>query len=703
MKYIWIEQQDSSDCGPACLVMIGRYYGKRSTITYIREKSKTNKYGTTVKGLMDGAKSMGLNALAGQYSFDKEIDIKTPCVMHVVKDEHFLHYVVLWEVTKTSVIISDPAEGIIELSKQMFLSGNVCSAQSHLYQWNGVALLFFSTKDTKNYLPKEKRIVKEFFHLILEKKVSYSIVLLSVLSTILNIIIVFFLQLLIDKIIPEGNINNSLNILIVFLLIVTAKVIFDWTRVQQTLLFNKEIHSGITYKFYEHLLQLPQNFFDHRTTGELVSRLQDINIIQDLLAQIVLSVFVDVLSIVISTVVLYKRNKVMFLMILFECSIYFFIVIIFKNQYAKSNKIQLENEANLTSTMVEGLSGNSTIKIYTLLYPIMSKLKNKLNDFWSGVFEVTSIENTQYAIRDWISNIGQLLLLWIGGGYVIQGKLTLGELVMFNVLSAYLLTPVRNLVNLQAQVQTAIVAYKRTQEIMELNIEESGIEQKKLEIQGDIEFENIDFRYDMQSLIFESMSIKIPQNEKTVIIGDNGTGKSTIAKLIMRLYSPEEGKIKINGQDINNYSLQNYRKKIAYVPQDAFLFTGTIEENLTMGIDKIGHDKIKKVCEVVGIHDFIMSLPFQYQTMIGENGINISGGQKQKIALARAVLRDTKILILDEPTSNIDEKSELKLWENLFDYLKECTVIIIAHKSCVISKCDNIFVIRNKKVVQIKD
>jgi len=700
MKHILIEQQDLADCGPACLAMIGQYYGVKSTIARLREVTKTDGQGTNIKGLMVGASSLGLDAWAGKCLFEENIDIEVPCIMHVIKDNNLLHYIVLWEVTDLTITISDPAEGVVKLSKQNFLSGNICNIQEHSYQWSGIILFFTSTQNTVRRGDREKNIIGEFLKIILNKKISFEIFFLSLLSAVINVIIAFFYQVLIDKIIPGESTKYSVWIILAFILFVSAKSIFDLIRVQLTLLFNKGVHSQLTYKFYQHLLHLPQKFFDHRTVGELVARLQDVNAIQDVLTQLVLISFVDALSVLISSFVLLRNNKMMYFILLIQCFVYIVIVIFFRNKYTKLNKRQLEKEADLTSLIVEGLTGNVSIKIHNAAPEILLKLKRRLNDYWESVCELSGVENIQYAMKDWIGSVGELILLWIGGSYVIQGKLTLGELIMFNALSVYLLTPVRNLINLQAQMQTAIVAYKRAQEIMELDMEvaESEI---KADIQGNIVFKNINFRYGMQPLILENLNMEILQNKKTAIIGESGIGKSTIAKLIMRLYSPESGEITINDIGINKFNLHELRKKISYVPQNIFLFTGTLKENLTFGFDDIEDSKIVEVCKIVGIHDFIMALPFQYQTIIGENGTNLSGGQKQKIGLAKAVLRNPKILVLDEATSNIDQKSEEIFWDNLFTYLKNVTIIIIAHKSSVISKCDKVYKIKNRNTIKL--
>jgi len=701
MKHILIEQQDLIDCGPACLAMIGQYYGVKSTIAHLREVTKTDRQGTNIKGLMDGASSLGLDVWAGKCLFEENIDIEVPCIMHVIKDDNLLHYVVLWETINLTVTISDPADGVVELPKQNFLSGDICNVQEHSYQWSGVILFFISTQNTVRQGDREKNIIGEFLKIILNRKISFGIFFLSLLSAVINVIIAFFYQVLIDKIIPGEGTKYSVWILLAFILFISAKSIFDLIRVQLTLLFNKGVHSQLTYKFYQHLLHLPQKFFDHRTVGELVARLQDVNAIQDVLTQLVLIAFVDALSVLISSFVLIRNNKMMYFILLIQCFVFIVIVIFFRNSYTKLNKKQLEKEAELTSLIVEGLTGNVSIKIYNAAPQILLRLKRRLNNFWESVCELSGVENIQYAMKDWIGTAGELVLLWIGGSYVIQGKLTLGELIMFNALSVYLLMPVRNLINLQAQMQTAIVAYKRTQEIMELDIEAAESEIKKADIQGNIVFKNINFRYGMQPLILENLNMEILQNKRTAIIGESGIGKSTIAKLIMRLYSPESGEITINDIGINKFNLHELRKEISYVPQNIFLFTGTLKENLTLGLDDIKDSKIVEVCKIVGIHDFIMALPFQYQTIIGENGTNLSGGQKQKIGLAKAVLRNPKILVLDEATSNIDQKSEEIFWDNLFTYLKNVTIIIIAHKSCVISKCDKVYKIKNRNTIKL--
>ena len=299
--------------------------------------------------------------------------------------------------------------------------------------------------------------------------------------------------------------------------------------------------------------------------------------------------------------------------------------------------------------------------------------------------------------------VGGIVILWVGGVSVINGEMTIGALIVFNSLLAYFLDPVKNLINLQPEMQTAIVAADRLGEILDLEAEKSELEYKKMSpssLAGDIEIKNLDFRYGTRRLVLEDINITIKKGQKVAFVGESGSGKTTLSKLLLNLYASEKGEIIINGNNIRDIQLECLREKIAYIPQETFLFSGTIFENLTLGMDDATLDDIIDASKMAQAHDFINELPLRYETLLEENGTNLSGGQRQRLAIARAMLKKPDILILDEATSNLDSITERALDRTINEFSKDMTTIFIAHRLSTIKNCDVIFVMEKGKIIE---
>ena len=290
-----------------------------------------------------------------------------------------------------------------------------------------------------------------------------------------------------------------------------------------------------------------------------------------------------------------------------------------------------------------------------------------------------------------------------GGLSVIKGEMTIGGLITFNSLLAYFLDPVKNLINLQPQMQTAVVAADRLGEILDLDPEKLEGESKKMcpdSLAGDIEMKNIKFRYGTRRLVIDDVSLNIKQGQRVAFVGESGSGKTTLSKLLLNLYSAEEGEILINENNIKDIQIERLRDKIAYIPQETFLFSGTIYENLTLGLDEVTMDEVIEATKMAHAHDFINELPLRYETMLEENGSNLSGGQRQRLAIARAMLKKPDILILDEATSNLDAITERALDKTINEFAKDMTTIFIAHRLSTIKNCDVIYVMEKGKIIE---
>ncbi|MCF0129153.1 MAG: peptidase domain-containing ABC transporter, partial [Pseudobutyrivibrio sp.] len=359
--------------------------------------------------------------------------------------------------------------------------------------------------------------------------------------------------------------------------------------------------------------------------------------------------------------------------------------------------------AQLTSYMVESLNGIQTVKAYNAERKANRETEIKFVKLLRSIFELTWVSNLQTSLKIVVELVGGVIILWVGGIGVINGEMTIGSLITFNSLLAYFLDPIKNLINLQPQIQTAVVAADRLGEILDLEAEKTKTEYRKLtpaKLDGDIEIKNLNFRYGTRKLVLEDINLTIEKGKKVAFVGESGSGKTTLSKLLLHLYTPESGDILISGNHVDDIRLETLRERIAYIPQETFLFSGTIFENLTLGLDEATMDDIIEASKMAQAHEFINDLPLRYETRLEENGTNLSGGQRQRIAIARAMLKKPDILILDEATSNLDAVTERALDRTIHEFAKDMTTIFIAHRLSTIKNCDMIYVMDKGKIIE---
>lgn len=705
MKYINIKQHDTTDCGPACLAIIAKHYKKSVSIAELRERSGTNNQGTSIEGLSVGAESYGFRVdclKSDQSNIDNMKNIPLPCIAHILKDNLLFHYVVILKIKKEKIVISDPANGILELPKEQFLNMEINKVDDETFKWTGILMVLRPTDMFESDMRQISPVIKLLKMLTHNKKICYAIVLVSILYTIINVGAAFYYKILIDTILPGFLVRSLTLISMAFILLAVAKTALSLIRVKMTLILGKKLNHELSLGFYKHILQLPQKFFDNRRVGEIVSRFQDATMIQETLVTIVLTVFVDILSVIGAGVILFIQNKAMFTVVFIMCIIYIVIALGFRKKYSKLNKKQLENEAETTATIVESLSGITTVKASNTIKPFYKMVEKKFDDYLLSVYGLGKLENFQYALKGWVGSIGEIVILWIGAIFIFLGMLTIGELITFNALLIYFFNPVRNLIDLQSQLQTSFVAIERLQEIINLSIEEDSSLKNidKVNIKGNIVFNNISFSYDGESVL-RDIDMKIEEGTTVALVGESGSGKSTIAKLLVKLYEPEKGTISIGGVDLKEVNPECIRNKIAYISQETFLFRGTIMDNLTLGMKDIKKEDVYQMCKIAHIHSFIMGLKLQYDTKLEENGGNLSGGQRQRLAIARALLRHPSILVMDEATSNLDFSTEKIIEDAIRNYASGITVIVIAHRMNIIKNCDLIYVINNGGIEEV--
>ncbi|WP_281191828.1 peptidase domain-containing ABC transporter [Staphylococcus felis] len=689
MRFKFIEQPDERDCGPTCLAMICKYYKKKVSISKIRILAGTDLYGTNLLGMMKAGEKLGLKLEAYEVeNLDQLHKVNAPFIAHILNDEGFEHFVVIKKITNKYLYITDPARGHYKMTKSEF----------HEIFTNVV--LTVENDNTKD--PIESFTTSNYFKDIFKNNHSFIwlILITSLVINTIGFIGAFYFKFLVDNIIPSTFFENLHNFSLAILMLYIISFLVSLLRYQLTLNMGLKINKKLMLEYYKHILYLPMNFFETRKDGEILSRFRDSDHIREAFSTITVTLFIDVTMILVGSVILYIQSTTLFLVVLSILPVYVLIAVFFKKPFEKYNREEMEADAKVSSIFLEGVRGIDTIKSYGSELQFFKKAESYFLGLIKKAYNLGTYTNLQISLKEFMGLISILLILWIGATKVMSGDMTLGELLTFNALVAYYLGPVDRLLESQSVIQSALVATKRVIEITDLDQENHTDNEKidEINFNSDISFNNVSFYYGQRENILNNINFSIPKGKKIALVGESGSGKSTIAKLLLNYYNPQYGNICIDKYNLNDLKLTEWRNKIAYVSQQNFIFYGTVKDNLTIGYEKKSLTEVELIeaCKIAEAHNFISQLPQGYNTVLETNGENLSGGQIQRIALARAILSKPEILILDEPTSSLDSSTEKKIQNNL--YKLDTTLLIISHRLSVVYGCDNIIVLKNGRV-----
>lgn len=685
MKKI-IYQQDEKDCGVACIAMILKHYGTEITIQRLRELSGTDLEGTSAFGIKKTFEKLGFDAPAFKAGDEtwQEKDIPLPLIAHIISEQKYQHYVVVYKVKGDEIWIADPAKGKIRKTISEFSK-----------EWTGV-LLF--PKPKAEYKPSIERVdgLSSFFPILIKQRsLIFHAALASLFITIFGIISSYYFQGLLDNIIPNQA-RSTLNILSIGLIFVYLfRVLFEYSRSYLLLLIGQRMSMSIMLDYFKHVLSLPLSFFATRKSGEIISRFLDANKIIDALASATLSVILDIGMVILVGTTLAIQSTQLFLLTLAFLPFYILVVYVFIRSYDKANTEEMSAGAEVNSSIIESLKGIETIKSYNGENHVYDRVDSEFVTLMKKSFKSVTLDNVQQSLKMVIELISSVLILWLGSSYVIDGKISLGQLITYNALLVFFTEPLQNIINLQVKMQKARVANKRLNEIMSISPEQrnTNINISKNIFNKDIKLDKVSFSYNMKLPVLRDVSLEIYSKSKVALVGVSGSGKSTLAKLLVKFYDPSEGNITygdINCQDIENHKLRNH---VTYVPQESFFFNGTIIDNLTFGLShQPEFEKILEACKAACLVDFINQQPLRFDSVLEEGGNNLSGGQKQRLAIARAILNDSEIIIFDEATSGLDTLLEKEILEYLIK-LQDKTIIFIAHHLSIAKACDEIIVL----------
>ena len=687
-------QVDTRDCGVAALAMIFGYYGSYFSLATLREKAKTTNDGTTALGLVKVAEGLNFETRAFKADmslFDLE-EVSYPFIAHILKDGKLLHYYVVTGQDKHTIHIADP-DPQVKMTK--------ISRERFEQEWTGITI-FLAPSPAYKPSQEKKNVLLDFITLLIKQKgLITNIVLATLLVTLINIVGSYYLQSIIDTYVPD-HMKTTLGMISIGLIIVyILQQFLSYAQEYLLLVLGQRLSIDVILSYIKHVFQLPMSFFATRRTGEIVSRFTDANRIIDALASTILSIFLDVSIVSIIAIVLFSQNSSLFFLTLLGIPVYALIIFLFMKPFEKMNHETMEANSLLSSSIIEDINGIETIKSLTSEKQRYQKIDKEFVTYLKKSFAYGRSESLQKVLKAAARLILNVLILWLGATLVMDQKISLGQLITYNTLLVYFTNPLENIINLQTKLQSARVANERLNEVY---LVKSEFEEKKLikdlsHFQADIDFRGVSYKYGYGANVLSEIDLHIPAGSKTSFVGVSGSGKTTLAKMMVHFYAPNQGDICLGGVNLNQLDKQALRQYINYLPQQPYVFNGTILENLLLGArEGTTQEDILRAVELAEIRSDIERMPLNYQTELSADGAGISGGQRLRIALARALLTDAPVLILDEATSSLDILTEKRIIDNLM--VLDKTIIFIAHRLTIAERSEQVVVLDQGRIVE---
>ncbi len=692
-KKAFIRQQDQSDCGVACLASLVRYYGGEMHLERLRELSGTDKQGTTMLGLFQAANAIGFEAEAFEADIENLRKVAHPTLLHVIIDNQLQHFVICYGYNAGKFIISDPAKGVTTYSEEALEA-----------VWQSHALLVLKPvsiqqsadikRDKKYWI---KQLIKEDINIL-----GVALVLGAVVS-LLSLATAIFSQKLIDDILPEEHLQKlwvGLGLLF-FLLLVKSGISY----IRQSFLLRqaKAFNNRIINYFFGALMYLPKPFFDNRKTGDLVARLNDTIRIQSAISYITTNLMIDVLMILLTVTFIAFYSGMLGLIALAILPLYFLIVYCFHQKIVNGQREVMAAYAKNESNYVDTIQGIGAIKGANKEGLFAHVTKNVYDFFQLKIYALGHIRIRFNLVTEIAGTVIIVSILTLSSIMVLDGEqLKLGQMMAVVQMTAILLPSAGRLALTNIQLQEARVAFDRMYEFTSILPEYIPEEDQKKDAISDfqsLEVTALSFRFPGRSPLLKGLNFSVQKGEMITLFGESGSGKSTTMQILQKFYRYEEGEIAVNGQPWNTLSMIGWRKIIAIVPQQVKIFNGNLIDNICMGTPPESNEAMMTFLTQYGFDQYFQQFPQGFATLLGEGGVNISGGQQQVVALARALYHQPQLLLLDEATAAMDRNTEAFVIRLLHQIKKEMGIITISHRVKTARNCDRIYVLENGTIV----
>ena len=662
-----VRQRDIKDCGICSLASIISYYKGYVSLEKLRLDTKTSNEGTTALNIIEASKKYGFDAMGVKVSNLSDSQIFLPAIAHISEKNGFNHYVVIYKITDKKVILMDPAKGKVVKTKDEFYEN-----------WSHV-LLLFRPKRKIAVFQKENSLFNIFFKILLhEKKLFLTIILVSIFLILFTIANSYYFQVMINAINQNYYVTYLKLFGVLFGIFVILKLIFQYIRSYLENYLNKNIDCLLNSNFIEHIFNLPLEVITSRTSGEIITRVNELNNIKNLFSEIFITCFLDLLLMLTAVPLLYSISNKLSL-ILFLCLFLYLLVglitskIIYKKAYAN-----IELDAEFNNHLLENINMINSIKNLNVTDKHLKRIENSLSQLLFDNFKLGKFINNEKFIKNTINEIGFFIVNTWGFYLIFQGTLEVASLITFNTILSLFLDPIKNCIDSLPKYNFVKASFSKINDFLSLNKEVLG-DKTELNNNGII-IKKLTYSYDNLVTIFKNFNLKINPGEFISIKGKSGSGKSTLCQIIDKYITNYSGKVYIGNKNIKDLSINTIRSNITYVNQNENLITGSIKDNIKLDRD-ISDTKFYEVCKICLIDEIVDKKIFRYETGINNESTNISGGEKQRIILARALLNDYQILILDEALSEVDYNTEKQIIKNIKRKYKEKTIIYITHKN----------------------
>jgi len=702
-------QSESKDCGPTCLKIVSKFFGKDIDIELLRNYTQTNRQGSTFLGLFNAAERIGFKAIGARILINDINKSILPCILHW----NDIHFVVLYKIKNENFYLSDPAVGLIKFKKADFLK--FWLGKSTINENNeGLVLLleptktFFSNNPTKRKANHFSFLLKFLYPF---RKYLKHILIGLIIASIIDLIFPFITQKIVDIGIKNKNFHFIYLALFSQIFLYLGKSALEFTRNFILLNVSSRINITLISNFIIKLMSLPIAFFDTKLTGDIMNRINDNHRIERILTTTLLSTLFSIFSLILLMGVLAYYHLIIFFIFFIGSFFYIIWILIFLKRRKILDYKKFSFVSDEQSKIIELINGMQVIKLYNadkqkLTGWVLIQLK-----LLNISIKSLQLDQTQIIGSNLVNELKNIFIFFISAKLVIDGQITIGKMFAINGIVGALNNPILQLVNFFRESQDARISLER---LYEINNKVTETEQdfdklNSIPSNSDLIIQNLSFNYlGSEFPILENINLKIPSNKVTAIVGSSGSGKTTLMKLLLKFYEPSKGNIFLSSSE-NNFKPMNlsffsqkaWRSNIGSVLQDSYIFNDTIANNITIGNENINLEMLNSACKIANIYDFIQTLPLGYNTEIGLDGIGLSMGQKQRLLIARSVYKNPEFIFFDEATSVLDANNETEIMRNLSVFFQNKTVVVIAHRLSTIINADQIIVLENGKVVEV--
>ena len=701
-KFPFIRQHDGMQCGVACLAMICQYYGKRYTLSLLSEMCSPTNEGVSLKAIADVADELGMDTLSTRLSENQLSEITLPCILHWNQN----HFVVLYKIDRNGqrFHISDPAKGRYKLNREEFANHWLSTHSQGAPK--GIAFLIAPNENFGKIksIEGEKRSFRFLFGYLKQyHRYFLQIIFGLALGCLLQLVMPFLTQWIVDIGIRHQDVGFIWLVLLGELMIVIGRTATDFIRRWLLLHISMRINISLVSDFFIKLLRLPMSFFDTKLMGDLLQRMGDHTRVQNFLTGQVLNIVFTLLSFIIFGIVLFIYNPLIFVIFAIGSIGYGLWIASFLGRRKVLDYELFEQQAKNQNMTYQFITSMQEIKLQDCERRRRWEWEDTQADLFTVQMKVLKLKQTQEAGSIFINEVKNIIITVLAATAVINGGMTLGAMLAVQYIIGQLNSPVEQLMQFIYSLQDVKISLERINEIHEGKDEETAVNQLRNFSAGkSIEIDGIDFKYDPHALknTLEGVSFSIPDGRVTAIVGASGSGKTTLIKLMLGYYKVASGSISIAGQDIDRYNLKWWRRHCGVVMQDGVIFSESIARNIAVDDGGIDVERLERAARIANIHDYVMGLPLKYNTMIGRDGVGLSQGQKQRILIARAVYKNPDFIFLDEATNALDAKNERAIVENLNDFYRGRTVVVVAHRLSTVKNADQIIVMDRGRVVE---